>query len=255
MSIVYKTELGCALRKPGLSPHYEWANMDMSWLTVDSQERYHQNMEKSQTREKLLAMGWTEDNISYRFNEHGFRSDDFDGEGVLFLGCSFTQGIGIDWERSWPYLVATELGLKCWNLGIGGSSNDTAFRLANHWIPILKPKYVFYLPTLEYRLEFITEDRFQLFIPMYVYDGNDKYFYDKWLAVRDNSRLNYLKNVAGVKHICNENAIPCFTIERKDRFKNHHMDWGRDLLHHGPTWNKEIAEEMLSQLNNKDANE
>ena len=254
MSIVYKTELGSTLKDPGLSPHYKWANTEISWLPLDSRDTFLSNMKNQSSREKLISMGWTETSITYKFNEQGFRSDPFQGEGAVFLGCSFTQGIGIDWERTWSYLVARKLGLKCWNLGIGGSSNDTAFRLAYHWIPILKPKFVFYLPTVEYRFEFITETTLLQFLPSKVYVGNDGYFYDRWLSVRDNSRLNYLKNVAAIKHICNENSIPCITVERKNRFHNPHMDLGRDLLHNGPTWNKDIAGEMLSQLNNKDVN-
>lgn len=108
-----KTELGRVLPYLGLSPHMEYANTTLYWMQADNQERFLRNNLDAKAKQKLDAMGWTEENITYTYNEYGFRSDSFEGEGVLFLGCSFTQGCGIDWERSWPYLVAKELNLKC----------------------------------------------------------------------------------------------------------------------------------------------
>lgn len=143
----------------GKSPHFEFANSTTSWFSIDSEEFFNSNMENPDRIQKMQNLGWKSDSITYTFNSHGFRSDSFDGDGALFLGCSFTFGTGMIWERTWAYLTAKELNLKCWNLGVNGGSNDTAFRLATYWIPELKPKYVFYLPTQPHRVEIFTPDK------------------------------------------------------------------------------------------------
>lgn len=248
MGLTYKTDFGYKLEFVGKSPCWELANTSNFWFRMDSQESFRNNMQNPDRRDKLISTGWTEDSITYDFNSYGFRADEFDGDGAIFLGCSFTQGIGIDWERSWCKLVADELQLKCWNLGIGGSSNDTAFRLGSYWIPKLQPKYVFYLPTLPYRMELISSDKFKPFLPMMIPEDKFRHFYDEWMSVLDNSMLNYEKNRRGIQSVCSENGIPCVIIEDSDRFHNTFSDYGRDLLHHGPSWNKMIADRMLSKI-------
>ena len=61
----------------------------------------------------------------------------------MCLGCSISFGTGLPYENTWPYLVSRKLNLSCWNLSQPASSLDTCYRLANHWVPILKPKYIF----------------------------------------------------------------------------------------------------------------
>lgn len=83
---------------------------------------------------------------------------------------------------------------------------------------------------------------------MFPYQGADKQFYDKWVSMNENINLNYDKNVRGVKSICVENNIPCIAIESHNRFHNTYQDWGRDLLHHGPTWNRVTADKFLDLM-------
>ena len=185
----------------GISIDPNLANKTILWQGSDSYERFLKNKEKYP--DDLAA--WTENSIQYTFNEYAFRSDPFFGEGILFLGCSFTFGIGMIWENTWAYLVAKKLGLKCWNLGIGGASNDMAFRCASYWIPKLKPRYVCYMPTLANRLEIITPDKIERYLPSYeFYSSEDKKFYDKWLSMEENGKLNKEKNIRGIKSICDE---------------------------------------------------
>ena len=85
------------------------------------------------------------DEITYTFNSYGFRSDEFeeDNDSIIFLGCSHTMGVGLPSNRVWCHLVASSLGLRYFNLGIGAGSLDSAFRVFSEWYPIIKPKYVF----------------------------------------------------------------------------------------------------------------
>lgn len=123
----------------------------------DNGQGFTTNWESSDTREnwdrgKFIAekLGWTEHNVKYRFNKWGFRhKDDFveNRNSIVFLGCSMTMGTGVNYEQTWPYHVAKELGLDCVNLGQPGTGINAAYRVAKMWLPVIKPKIVmFYTP-------------------------------------------------------------------------------------------------------------
>ena len=143
-------------------------------------------------------------------------------------------------------LFRSKLGLKCWNLGIGGASNDTAFRCASYWIPKLKPRYVCYMPTFANRLEIITPDKIERYLPSYeFYSSEDKKFYDKWLSMEENGKLNKEKNIRGIKSICDENAIPII-VEELDSVG--FSSKARDMVHPGKDWNNTISNKILSKI-------
>lgn len=54
-----------------------------------------------------------DESIRYYYNSLGFRSDEFtnehDGEHVLFVGCSETEGVGGPLESCWSYMTYQEL--------------------------------------------------------------------------------------------------------------------------------------------------
>lgn len=224
------------------------ANTTQKWCPSDDYANWVGNNKDPQKKALLDKLGWTEDNVSYRFNEQGFRSDDFEGEGAMFLGCSHTVGIGVDWERTWVYKVANALNLKCWNLGIGGGSHDTAFRNAYHWIPKLKPKYVFFLAPLPYRFELITRDEFVQYLPFTATAVEDEEFFIRWAGVPENSRMNVTKNTLAIKYICQENNVTLIHHNDQRVWMNASKDYARDLMHHGVSWHQMIADDMLRKL-------
>jgi hypothetical protein len=81
---------------------------------------------------KTIASDTEDDGtIGYRMNEHGYRSESFKDKhsyNVLTLGCSWTMGVGVEYEHTWPYLMKTrfqfvkeqEVGL--FNYGMYGAS-------------------------------------------------------------------------------------------------------------------------------------
>ena len=104
---------------------------------------------------------WEYKSIKYTYNNFGFRSnDDFSNteEGIVCLGCSFTEGIGLPIELNWGHLVAKKLGKKHYNLGQGALGLDSAFRLLLGYKDSLKFKDVFLLIPPPYRYEWIISD-------------------------------------------------------------------------------------------------
>jgi hypothetical protein len=102
------------------------------------------------------------DDITYQYNERGFRSDSFDSTAdkrIVFIGCSMTEGTGLAKEDTWSYILLdlikkeTGLNIPYWNLGLGGCGLDAITRLFYHYSDILKPNLVFGLWPC-YRREF-----------------------------------------------------------------------------------------------------
>ncbi len=234
----------------------QYSNSTIQWLSPDSEDNWIKNNDDPLKRKILQNLNWTDNSIQYHFNSHGFRSHDFDGNGAMFLGCSFTFGVGMDWERTWAYKVAEELGLRCWNLGIGGGSNDTAFRLAWSWIPVLKPSYVFYLRTHHARFELLTDDGQLQFVPHNISkkSGDRDHhaaFAETWMTCPHNTEVNEQKNLLAIQQICSNHNIPLYTASIMDRYwPIYEADVARDMVHLGPNWNDITAKHFLRMVKN-----
>lgn len=119
------------------------------WAGSDTEENFRKNP----------APGYDESSISYVYNNYGFRSDDFEFESgeknILYIGCSFTQGVGLRWEDTWVHKVSKEFPEhRCYNLGFGGLGPDYVARIATNIIPIAKPDIVFVFWPSQTRFEF-----------------------------------------------------------------------------------------------------
>jgi hypothetical protein len=214
-----------------------------SWFGMDSEELYLSNR---QHRSDLLRQhGWWDyEHMDYRFNSHGFRSVEFtNNPGTLFLGCSFTLGVGVAVEDTWAHRVSRALGTACWNLGQGGGSMDTCFRLAEHWVPRLRPVRVVLLAPPVDRWELIDSDglpkRFS------AHDSNNP-ISRKWLAHPENARLNHLRNRWAIRALCHSQSLPF--SEWPHTSLGVHGSLGRDLAHPGIEAHRQFADTVLSHI-------
>ena len=118
-----------------------WAT---NWIPSDNRDNWNNR--------KYLAekLGWTDKNVKYKFNAYGFRhTGEFveNRNALVALGCSLTFGVGVNYDQTWPYYVAKELGLDCINLAQPGTGINASYRVAKMWLPVIKPKVVmFYVP-------------------------------------------------------------------------------------------------------------
>jgi hypothetical protein len=230
----------------------------VKWSQSDSEDRFDANMADPAKRALLEEYGWTRDSISYTFNKDGFRSEEFTYEpndSVLFLGCSLTAGIGVDLESSWTHKVASSLGLRHYNLGIGAGSSDTCFRLAHHWIPLLRPKYVMMLTPKVGRMEIVLDNHILNIMPNASYlpdsvTAKINEFYHGWLSHPANAEMNQLKNVMGVQTICNSIGVPLIEMPMENVSGDLTINRieGRDLMHPGREWNEVVASRFLDKI-------
>lgn len=231
---------------------YGYAGKTVTWCPSDSEDRWDANMANPDLRARLNEFGWTRDNVSYTFNKDGFRAEEFTdgvGDSVLFLGCSLTMGIGMSLEKTWAYKVASSLGLRRYNLGVGGSGSDMCFRLAYHWIPRLRPKYVVMLTPNAARLEILDETENLLYLASHT--ANSAFFIN-WLMHPANADMNRLKSVMGVQTICNSIGVPLIEVPVEDvivpRNGERYQSWARDLMHPGNTWNERVTSTIMEKI-------
>jgi len=239
------------------------SKQELEWLPTDTKENFARLMQDPEHQKYFAKLGWDQPGaITYKINSEGFRGEEFDYENpsMISLGCSFTIGIGLPVDVIWPTLVSRATGLKLANLAWGGNSTDTCFRLAEYWIPRLRPSLVAVLAPPANRIEIMLSDN-QYRLPVDVimpetksalFSSNDM-FLKHWHLNDENSRLNQLKNCLAIQQLCAIHNIPCL-IEKA----NEHMHWSReeigyarDYMHGGPIIHKQIAEKMLNDWRKK----
>lgn len=221
------------------------------WCDLDNQERWQDNMKNPTAHELLKDRGWDQLNaITYNFNSHGFRCDEFSQEpGIITLGCSFTGGIALPVDRIWPTLVARRLNLKLWNLGVGSASMDSCFRLLNHYILKLNVRMVLILTPLPNRFEmFMPNDTIEWAVP----NGSNFNNYQKaWYQNDKNSTYNYIKNSMAIKHLCYTNNIKLVEKSGLDdliELPGTQGDLARDLQHPGAVRHSLCADLFLNAV-------
>lgn len=234
-------------------PYHQWrshSGKTLTWLGTDSQLLYDNNCNDPEQRARLERAGWypyTE--IRYQFNSHGFRTDEFDSSSrILTLGCSYTQGVGLHRNQTWPEVLGQELGCSAWNLGVGGGSLDTCFRLLEYWIERLAVKAVVVLVPHIDRVEIVLNDsRVESCGPWS--DEFMKDFYRCWVDHSDNSAINRRKNILAMQAICNQRQTPILFYYPETEFRGE-IGGGkaRDLKHYGAAQHQRLAGRIKTDL-------
>lgn len=228
-------------------------NRTFEWLGTDSEKNFNNN--KKEHFDLLEKNGWIDKKIIYKFNSHGFRCDEFTNDPtIMFLGCSMTLGVGMTQEDTWTYQVAQKLNLRLANLGIGGSSCDTAFRLCYEYIDKINPKIVVIRPPQIGRIELFLENDEPEHLGPWISDGARSHislesYYKKWIISESNSKYQKLKNLLAIEKLCIDRKIKFYNTENSET-ENLVSDnsIGRDLMHPGIDWHNSLAYTILKDL-------
>jgi hypothetical protein len=218
-------------------------NQTVKWLPMDTEELYLKHLKSNY--QALELGGWIDKEITYKFNSFAFRCEEFTNDpSILFLGCSHTVGVGITLEHAWPTIVAEKLNLQCYNLGQGGSSADTAYRLGSYWIPKILPKMVVFLIPEPHRLELVRGHDMEFLTPMSRPEYYSR-FYNQWLGSNTNGQLNSEKNTLALAQVSQLNGCK-FVPVKLNMFKG--LDAARDLAHHGIRSHSDLASSVLALI-------
>jgi len=247
------------------------------FISPDDEDTFKNNLEKNYKR--LLDNNWLDSNnnivdIDYRINKQGFRCDHFsDEEGILFLGCSFTFGVGLHEHQTWAYKVAEHFGVKCWNLGIPGHGLDLhSYFLQYHLkseLPNIKAICVLEPPPdrisliYEHDNELALLDYFTL-IHANTQDQKTWTHRDFLHSLELTYIMNNLKNLKIIEDYCLKENIKyvnfnSMTISFKKGFDSrfirkgmnkdtYEKSFARDCQHHGESENTFIANQVIEKL-------
>jgi hypothetical protein len=216
---------------------------------MDSKERFNDNLKKDPTN-KILNY-YLDNPIEYSFNNQGFRTpDDFNSseEGNVFLGCSFTMGIGLHLEDTWSYKLNQTLGGKFWNLSLGGSSIMTQFRVLYGFHDELKIKNVFHFAPILPRYEFFIDGTPRI---ISIHDKEHEEFYSNYLIDNEQLNLLYVTYTNAIKNITNKLGCNYYHLGYfPDRYDKH----ARDLAHPSGEFHNLIYNTFLGKIKNEDYN-
>ncbi len=133
--------------------HKRYGNLQSIWFGTDTQRRYNKFSE------------YTPDTVFYNFNSSGYRSDELAPTEYLFLGCSYTQGIGIPLDHTWSKRLHNDItpNQPYINLAFQGGGFSYFIRTLLKCISIVTPKTLILVWPYGWRHEMVTTNN-QLFI-------------------------------------------------------------------------------------------
>ena len=235
-----------------IKDHVEIHDVDLSWIEDDHE---------------CTSVGiepWYREEFGKEeksFNEHGYRSDSFDGDnGFLFLGCSITFGHGLEREESWPWIVGKSFDVPVWNVAIAGQGDDVCFLNAKKWIPKLNPKVVCMLlpPSGRFKFFDIDDENLNNQFTSWKIIELEKEIKFPWLFNVKNLYIHTLKNVLSIKTLCDEKNIPFilksplpFLIQPPDQDYWEPIDDDditKDGVHPGFKWHQRMADKYIKEI-------
>ena len=225
----------------------------LNFLPGDTEELFLENL-------KTADNDWYYRNadITYSLNDNGHRCKnirDIDlSNYVLFGGCSHTTGIGLELEKTYPYLISNMLGYDYYNLSMPGAGIDVMEYNILTWLGKIskKPKIVFI--QLPDHTRFCTHNK---------HIGAD-FFIESGSWATDKGELDMIVNCEDIgffnarKHFTYENMfnvidVPIVKINvfgQNNQFdydvKARGRDLARDLCHLGINSNLELTKNIYS---------
>lgn len=189
--------------------------------------------------------------VTYNINKLGHRSkniEDIDLDNyILFTGCSHTEGIGLELEKTFPYLTANDLGMDYYNLALGGTGIDVMTHNLMMWIHTAKklPKALVIMwpePARFARLKKECGEKLSLEVPSSADTSSDN---KKFIVAGD--RINFFETVRTNSRKIINAAYTCKTIHLAAG-ELAGEDKARDLSHAGNLSNRRVADLLISQL-------
>ena len=229
----------------------------------------------SERKNKIENASGTDDSglCTYTYNELGFRSDSIYKEGfkILSLGCSLTEGVGVDDTETWPAQLCKYIPNSVnLNFGTGGRSNDYITRCLISYFDLIKPDLVLVLYTYKHRRELYTNlDRVESYVPgkswgylKETFEGQRIQYFTDRLQNDNEDTINWYKNHLLISNFLENKKVPfvwngsLLRVGYKDtnQFMYEYspfVDIGKDNAHPGPIHNKLYSTALYKHILNK----
>jgi hypothetical protein len=207
---------------------------------------------------------------TYTYNELGFRGDSIKKEGfkIMSIGCSFTEGVGVNDDETWPAQISKLIknGVNL-NFGTAGRSNDFISRCLLTYFDEVKPDLVLIMYTYPHRRELYSkEGGIEPYIPgikwgfmqeteegRYIHELNTR------LQNEYNDFNNWYRTHLLITYFLKDKNIPFlwngFRLDNnfidENRFDGDYdnfIDYGADLGHPGPLHNSLYSNKLYKHL-------
>lgn len=171
--------------------------------------------------------------VDYKFNDYGYRASfDYepllDSEKIVCIGCSFTEGVGLNENETWPYLLSDKIGLPYLNLGIAGGSDGYVIWQIQNVLDNIQSKNIFVLSPPSGRFFELTDLEFE-----------NKQSWDVESPTKTYSNF-YQLNQFILKSVCDRYNIKHLNcLEYGDGWER-----AKDNQHFGVEYQKKIVEEF-----------
>jgi hypothetical protein len=224
----------------GYHPH----NVTERFTSGDSEEQFKRNL-ASQPADWYYRNA----DITYSYNEYGHRCKnvaelDLDNY-VLFTGCSNTAGVGLELEKTFPYLTANDLGLDYYNLAVGGSGVDIMTHNLIMWIHTVKklPKalVIMWPQAARYARLKGNNESLCLEVPSFATSPDSEEF----MVIGD--KINFFETVRCMSEKIINAAYTCKTIHLQP-YHLYRDDRARDLGHAGIPSHRLVADSLVQTL-------
>lgn len=242
-----------------------------NFIYPDSEDEFEKKMADPDQRDLMIKYLWANKDgsiarpITYKINEQGFRTPQFNTEGsIVCFGCSYTYGVGLPEEDTWPSILRRHYKIPVCNLGIPGNGLDIIAFYALQWlaIDIQRPLAFCVLIPPAGRIDFLTNVdpdspppyNFQIRNLLHQVRLNKNKDSDFLLnSIPMTSYINEIKNLTIIKHVAQRLGIPCIIKHSKNCVPPPDPDdpnnvYARDLMHPGVNWQHGVADAMISEL-------
>tara|TARA_R110000796_G_scaffold1667_10_gene6815 strand:+ start:2950 stop:3870 length:921 start_codon:yes stop_codon:yes gene_type:complete len=213
--------------------NYRFRDSTQYWEGSDSNENFLINYKEAKANNwpKLKDYDYYIENpIEYKYNEYGFRADEFSTEhnGNIFIGCSHTFGTGHYLENTWSHILNEQIGGRFYNMAVPGTGIQTGFRMLEQYIDKVKADKCFIFYPHHDRYDFSLGEEDEKFSPLgkdqwnhweTIFPHLDYGFYDiKWddksgkalrrlLLDQDHSYYIHRSNLLAILYLCEKNNV------------------------------------------------
>lgn len=199
--------------------------------------------------------------ITHYYNSNGHRTKDLkdlDNDYILSLGCSHTEGVGLELNETYSHRISQSLNLDYYNMGVGGSGCDVAFYNLMTFLSKQKnkPKIIVFQWSFHLRFaRFSTEKNDGLHVQS---EGSWSTSAPSEFAILG-ERIQYFKFRTHMYHnIVNLLDIPVVHVtfeEYHNKIVTNYVkvaaipnDKAKDNVHLGPLSHKELSENILKKI-------
>jgi hypothetical protein len=214
------------------------------------------------------------DKVVFEYNQFGYRTIEFDSvpdKYFLVVGCSLTEGHGLDYNNTWSQYVSQQIKLTVVNLAKGSANAQFCYQAIKQWIPFkTNPQFVIIQWPNPYRIitwgangaKFVSNNN-----PNKIYaeflKASDDNFWSQWVQAIVNTNNYCNLHQIPILNICFESvdAIPSYIlqlltnnninlhVDQKIQGNTWHFDnQAKDNQHHSPWCNNQWADRIISLL-------